>query len=179
MLLPANKDRAKNLHKQNKIKSSKKSDMNCKNHLERPAVSVCPECGCGLCTECSNSRGSLLCADCRKTKKAEDIASSIAYLVVFAVLFFTGYKPDFLPSKSGEDLSFLSDYFLVALVTGWQVFNSLLRNTVFVFCAETAWLYTLLKLVVYIVIGFFLAPVVIVWNIVKVFYHSLTYASIR
>ena len=81
--------------------------MNCSYHPDRPAVTQCPKCQKGLCAECAGHNANILCVDCRKEKRFTSILTSVIFLVVYAVIFFLGYKWDFL-FDSMSDHAFMS-----------------------------------------------------------------------
>lgn len=148
--------------------------MNCSYHPDRPAVTQCPKCQKGLCAECAGHNANTLCVDCRKEKRFTSIFTSVIFLIVYAVVFFLGYKWDFL-FDSMSDHAFMSGYFLVALVAGWQLCNFLFRMPGVVMTLEELGVLTIIKVIVYWLIGLFLAPIVILWNVIKIIYQVIRF----
>lgn len=144
--------------------------MNCSYHPERPAVAQCTECGKGLCTECAAKGGNSVCADCRNRQRGGSIALSLFYLALYAVVFYLGYQWDFL-FKDMDDHAFMSGYFLIAVIAGWQLCNSLFRIQGVMMTLETLGVWSLVKLAIYWLVGLFTAPVVILWNVISIIYQ--------
>ena len=154
--------------------------MNCKKHPDEPAVSIYSGCGCGLCAECDKEARNTLCKSCRKDKKIDGIVSSAIYLALFGVAFFIGYKLNFFPAdRHGESNWFFCGYLFGSWLAGWQLFNSLTMNTIFIVNTETAWITMILNLILYLVVGFFIAPIVILWNTIKIVYNVISYRNIK
>lgn len=145
----------------------KYTTMNCSYHPDRPAVTQCTECGRGLCAECATKSGNSVCADCRNRKRGGSIALSLFYLVLYAVVFYLGYKWDFL-FKDMDDHAFMSGYFLIAVIAGWQLCNSLFRIQGVMITLEELGVWTLIKLAIYWIVGLFTAPFVILWNVISI-----------
>ena len=121
-----------------------------------------------------------LCKSCRKDKKIDGIVSSAIYLALFGVAFFIGYKLNFFPTdRHGESNQFFCGYLFISWLAGWQLFNSLTKNTIFIVNTETAWITMILNLILYLVVGFFIAPIVILWNIIKIVYNVISYRNIK
>lgn len=69
----------------------------------------------------------------------------------------------------------MSGYFLVALVAGWQLCNFLFRMPGVVMTLEELGILTIIKVIVYWLIGLFLAPIVILWNVIKIIYQVIRF----
>ena len=113
--------------------------MNCSKHPNEPAVAQCVDCGRGMCLQCAGTQNPPLCEDCRKKHQSEDFGRSVLYVIGYTVLFFIGYKSNFMSTKSSPDEHWLSGYFLMAI-----------------------------KLFASAIVGIATAPITIIWNIIKI-----------
>ena len=142
--------------------------MNCINHPSEAAVAQCVDCGKGLCTQCVAGQKMPLCASCRQARKRNAIIGSVLFLALYAALFIVGYKLNFMSSKGSPDAQFVSGYTLMAIVSGWQFLNSIIRWRLIQGTLVTWSMYYLLKLFAAAIVGFVTAPFTIVWNIIKI-----------
>ena len=142
--------------------------MNCINHPSEVAVAQCVDCSKGLCTECAAGQKTPLCASCRQARSRKAITASALFLGVYTTLFIIGYKLNFMSSKGTPDAQLLSGYTLMAIVSGWQFLNSIIRWRLMQGTLVTWAIYYLLKFFAAAVVGFITAPFTIVWNIVKI-----------
>lgn len=147
--------------------------MNCINHPSEVAVAQCADCGKGLCIQCAANRRIPLCTSCRQARKKNEITRSVLFLAVYTGLFIFGYKTNFMSSKGTPDACILSGYVSMAIVSGWQFLNAVVRWRL-VEGSLVSWaIYYVLKLFIAAITGFFTAPITIVWNIVKIVRNSM------
>lgn len=141
--------------------------MNCKKHPDVAAVAQCPDCGVGLCVECADMYRPSLCEACFSTRKSREITNHIFRLVFYIVLFIVGYKLNFMASKATPEMSAMSGYVLMAILSGYVFVNNIF---VWKMISGTgiAWLiYFVFKLALYSFVGFFTAPFTVGWTIFK------------
>ena len=144
--------------------------MNCKKHPQDKAVSLCTNCGSGLCVSCAKTHKKL-CASCVKGKKRDKkdkaLYSSIASLIIYTTLFILGYRWNFAATENYPDSHFGSGYILMSLFTGYQLVKFIFPTRMTKGTATQWNLYYLFKFILYAVVGFFTAPITVIWNIVK------------
>lgn len=142
--------------------------MNCTTHHNQPAVAVCTDCGKGLCAQCAGNTAEPLCPECRRTRRRVEVVAGVVYLVSYALLFYLGHRINFLSSRVAPDQRLLSGYMLMAVVSGWQFFNSIVRWRLTQASLAGWFIYGVVKLLASAVAGIVTAPVTVVWNIVKI-----------
>ncbi|WP_244832863.1 hypothetical protein [Alloprevotella tannerae] len=142
--------------------------MNCSKHPNEPAVAQCVDCGRGMCLQCAGTQNPPLCEDCRKKHQSEDFGRSVLYVIGYTVLFFIGYKSNFMSTKSSPDEHWLSGYFLMAMVSGWQFLNAVIGFRLTSASFAVWGIYLLLKLFASAIVGIATAPITIIWNIIKI-----------
>lgn len=147
--------------------------MNCINHPSEGAVAQCVDCGKGLCSQCAADQKISLCIPCHQARNRKAVIGSALFLVVYAVLFAIGYKSNFMSSKGTPDARLLSGYTLMAIVSGWQFLNSIIRWRLIQGTLVTWAIYYLLKFFAATVVGFITAPFTILWNLVKIVRNSI------
>jgi hypothetical protein len=141
--------------------------MNCYLHPEIAAVAVCANCGKALCRECAKNYKGKTCIHCARQEGNKTAFQYIIYIAMYAVLYFIGYKLDFMATKADGSHPFFSGYCLMATVSGWQFINRIIRINLF--GTIQVWLiYWLLKLSLSAVVGFFTAPFTLLWNLYKI-----------
>ena len=141
--------------------------MNCANHPTQAAVAQCTECGKGLCVQCVQNQPKPVCAACHEKLRSQTVGSIVFHLLVYVGLFILGYKLNFMEGNGFPDGRFASGYTLMAVVSGWQFLNSVVGWRL-VQGDLTAWaIYYVLKLLISVIVGFFTAPFMILWNLIK------------
>ncbi len=141
--------------------------MNCFNHPEEPAVSQCMDCQKGLCTSCSTMYSPHLCTVCYQARKQEEIKKGVLSLILYAVLFFFGYKLNFLGTDhEGNTRQWTSAYFLAAIYTGYKIFNRYIGWKATGGTLGFLVIFSMFKFIICVFIGYFTAPLVILGQVV-------------
>lgn len=144
--------------------------MNCFYHVNQPAVTVCPKCGKGLCSECVNE--STICLSCRQAKVKSSITSAFSYLIILTIIGTIGYFWDFMGSDTHSENG-MSAYILMAFCTGaYLLFGKFQFTSRYIFIGDitTIGIFQILmlifKVVLALVIGLFFTPIIVLWQII-------------
>lgn len=153
--------------------------MNCYNHTCEPAVAQCPDCGKGLCRACADLYRPILCPECahRRGYNAKQCALgearwNLVRLVLLGVAYLIGYSWAFVANNS-----YLSGYLLLALGCSFVLIRPGFFSERVVVRGDSqltirerdeSLLGCLFGTVFRFVIGFAVAPLVILWLIYKV-----------
>lgn len=147
--------------------------MNCYNHPNKDALAMCINCGRGLCNECMSSKAGL-CVSCYHAYLRVKIKKALLYLGILAVIGVIGYLWDPM-GKEGLSQNGLSCYMLMATCTGIFLITGKLQIPTITFWGSCATdvgiqmlLFMLIKLVIAIVLGTFLLPIIIVWQVATI-----------
>lgn len=144
--------------------------MNCYHHPDRPAVTICPVCGKGLCISCANE--STICRSCIRKKAKSSFITALRYLIILLLLAIIGYKWDFIGSDTRPE-NVMSAYFLMSVCTGVYMLLGKLNfssNTILIFDAASYGIFQILGLILKIVIcfafGLIATPVIIICQLI-------------
>ena len=139
--------------------------MNCYNHHQDPAVATCIDCGKRLCAICSHKYNIPICDSCNQVRiknEKNNIIKSwiIAIVIAFMLLPIIGMVN---PNRFLLILGAL--YSALAIVYGWKSLNSITPR-VFLVLPLRGWLiYFYFKIMLSLIIGFFVAPIKLYQNI--------------
>lgn len=145
--------------------------MNCLKHPEEIAVAQCIECGKGMCVTCVGEQQKPLCNSCRQELRRHTIGMVLFRIILYIALFFIGYKLNFMKSEATSEAQFVSGYALMAIFVGWHFFSSFVKWRLVQGSLATWAIYYVIKLCLSAVAGFFIAPIVILWNLIKSIYY--------
>ena len=142
--------------------------MNCYYHPTEPAVARCTRCGKGVCSQCIRYSGeAVVCPACDRTGQTEGLFYYLKYVILYVALFCIGYELDFMSSETVRHSPYESGYILLALVCGWQALNRIMPLRMESGTLVAWGIYALLKVLVSVVAGFFIAPLILLYNIFK------------
>ena len=141
--------------------------MNCFNHPSLTAVAQCLDCGKGLCVECASAYKETICTNCVKARRRKSITAYTLLLSFYALLFILGYRWDFMAVLHGSDAQIWSGYILMSIFTGYQFVNAIAPFKMTSGDAASWNFYYIFKFILYLIVGFFTAPLTIAWNIFK------------
>lgn len=137
--------------------------MNCFNHTNDPAVAQCTACGKGLCYTCSNMYKPVLCSSCFSGIRRNEIKKYSTSLIIFAVLFIIGYSWEtLLPGKALVQRC-LAGYVMISLWSGCIFIERILPYKLLSGSTATWLFYWGIKLMLYVIVGFFAAPFSFLW----------------
>ena len=144
--------------------------MICYFHPETTIVATCQDCSKGLCKNCSDKFNIQICVSCNRNRGATEkstIMKELKWMIGFpiiAMFFNLGLISKHAPSIGGFSYIFIF-YMLIAIVSGWYKLNKLTASY-FLFLPLIGWvIYFVIKLVLSLYVGVFIAPFRIYKNI--------------
>lgn len=141
--------------------------MNCYNHSTESAVAQCPDCGKGLCVQCTSNYSIPICSSCSKKRINTEKGVIIKELVLtfgFGILlsyFFCqwtneGHSYPLIHNVITAIVAFVS---FAGIISGWKTLTSITSNY-FLFLPIFGWiLYFIVKLSISMSIGFIMFPI--------------------
>lgn len=153
--------------------------MNCANHPTEPAVAQCVNCGRGLCQKCVDGQKKPLCISCKISRYKNSVVYSMLYLLLYVVLFYIGYKWNFLSHNHSLHDAKFSGYFFITILTGYYLIQSWTHNVIVEYDSVHAIISLIIGFIFSLLIGFVAVPIVILWNLFRLFWSSLQLAKIK
>lgn len=149
--------------------------MNCYNHTTQPAVAQCPDCGKGLCAECTSLYSMPICTTCNNSRIAKERSRIIKELlltfglgVVLAYFFYQWTNGGHSYPLLYNIISFVIPFYVFSgIVPGWKTLTRITPN-VFLFLPIIGWvLYFIIKFALSVCIGLVMLPVRTIRNVVR------------
>ena len=153
--------------------------MNCANHPTEPAVAQCVNCGRGLCQTCVDGQKKTLCISCKISRYQKSVIRSILYLLLYVVLFYIGYRWNFLSHNHSPDDAKFSGYFFITVLTGFYLIQSWSQDIIVVNDSVCAIISLIFRFIFSLLIGFVAVPFVILLNVFRLFCSSIQLAKIK
>lgn len=117
--------------------------MGCCIHADQTQVTVCTQCGRGLCERCADKISPPLCADCARSYSQSIKMEMIKNIAISVVLMIIGIIV--IKSPGGV--------LLAGIPYGWLILNKMTPN-MFIWMSWIGWIvYFLIKLVLAYIIG--------------------------
>jgi len=131
--------------------------MKCYNHTKKDAVAQCIDCGRGLCEECADRHGIVVCDLCASVRNASDKDSFKKTIIMGVVGLIVGLILGVMMRMTFGAILF-NGLAAAGIAFGWQVLNRITPK-IFIWMPLIGWLiYFVLKFGLALAIGIFAMP---------------------
>ncbi len=133
--------------------------MNCYNHHNDPAVATCIDCGKGLCNNCAHKYNIPICDNCNQIRIKNEKGNIVKNWIITIVIAFMLIPIINMLHLNHILLVLIAFCGALAMVYGWKSLNSITPR-VFLVLPLIGWLiYFYFKIMLSLIIGFFVAPI--------------------
>jgi hypothetical protein len=141
--------------------------MNCYYHPGQAAVAHCVDCGKGLCYDCAHKHTIPICPECNGNRKGYTVWRYAKHVLICAAIFFVVYTVNPLQALRDEERVF-NAYMLTCVYGGWIFINQYFPRFLWVLNLRAIPIYLGIKFFVSGLLGFFVTPFVIGYNIIQI-----------
>lgn len=138
--------------------------MNCYDHPYENAVAYCPDCGKGLCFECSRAHTFPICKQCNQNRKKQNRKVNSKPLLIGVFLFIIGYSTNLMSLTGSSEDRIICGYVCMSIYFGWRLLFQVLPFLFIVGSLQIMFFYLLVKVFLSAIIGFVATPFILIKN---------------